>query len=292
MTTIESNFKVLVAPFEILNSNLDANEKLVLLVLHSYTNPHTSQAFPAISSLSKLTSLSRSTVQRTIKSLEEKGCLNREARFEYDPKMKTARQTSNIYRLNATPCQPDTLPRVNLTPSPVSDCDTPPCQDDTQSINYDQSIKEIDRLISNATISQFLKSNTENLKMDHIQSIADLYELVKNEKGYSDLMMVEVTDRVLRTYKSDFKACLKTSVFNELNKKRVDQPYKRTGAARAGSAAAASRKPKIDIVKIEGDKESLSQQEIDKIKAKARLLDSGKQSEEADEFDFAEERPF
>lgn len=72
---------------------LPTNPKFVLIMLANYASNERGDCFPAIDTLMEETGLARSTVQRCIKDLAEKGYITTHERWE------NGRQLSNSYRL-------------------------------------------------------------------------------------------------------------------------------------------------------------------------------------------------
>ena len=61
-----------------LQGDITTNEKFVLLGIANHSSPDGTGSWPSIETLGKYTRLSRSTVQRCVKSLVEKGYLHKE----------------------------------------------------------------------------------------------------------------------------------------------------------------------------------------------------------------------
>lgn len=98
---IQDTYRVFVVPVAVLeDSGLSAQEKLVYVVLRSFCSAHKSEVFPSHATICRLSSLSKSTVIRVLKSLQEKGYIIKKHNYKYDTERKTARQTSNIYKLD------------------------------------------------------------------------------------------------------------------------------------------------------------------------------------------------
>jgi hypothetical protein len=74
----------------------NGTNKLVLICLANYADD-TNVCFPNYKTLIKITELSRSTIIRSLKQLQEKGFIEIEERF--DDFYNSKRQTSNLYKL-------------------------------------------------------------------------------------------------------------------------------------------------------------------------------------------------
>jgi len=97
------------------HDNLTSNEVLTLLALANAIGHTTDVAYPSLAKLQKTTKLARRTLQRTLRSLEDKNLLQ----------TILARQGhgSSTYRLLLSPVQPINSPkitRVTLTPPRVT----------------------------------------------------------------------------------------------------------------------------------------------------------------------------
>lgn len=64
------------------DNGLNDKEKLVMLTMYSYANPRSSTSMPSQMEIAKSSSLSKSTVVRTIKSLTEKGWIKKTKRYK------------------------------------------------------------------------------------------------------------------------------------------------------------------------------------------------------------------
>ncbi|MCY9771477.1 hypothetical protein M5X06_32400, partial [Paenibacillus alvei] len=131
----------------------------------------------------------------------------------------------------------------------------------TKITNQNNNIKMIDRLIDSQSLREFLKSKPENLKDEHIEVIAQINQAYINHPGFTQNLFIEKISACLKTYKRNFKACLKKSIENELNK--PTKPLKQTSKA---------KKPVIPTVESK-KQEELSDEELQRIIEKARKLD-------------------
>ena len=98
---------------------MQTNQKFLLIMLANYASNDEGDCYPSVDTLAKDTGLSRTSVQKCLKILAEKGFLEIKTRWE------NGRQLSNLYRLKQvwgeglpeTPrCQPDG--RRGLTDTP------------------------------------------------------------------------------------------------------------------------------------------------------------------------------
>tara|TARA_R100001377_G_scaffold2465_1_gene1636 strand:+ start:772 stop:1407 length:636 start_codon:yes stop_codon:yes gene_type:complete len=94
----------------------NGTNKLVLLSLSNYADDNNT-CFPSFKTLVKITELSRSTIIRSLKDLENKGFINIKERFADINLSK--RQTSNLYTLHIG-YQIDTTQYQNETPPSIS----------------------------------------------------------------------------------------------------------------------------------------------------------------------------
>lgn len=74
---------------------LNGNEKLVFMAIKRHMNSERKISFPSISKISKYSRLCKSTVQKTLKTLEDKGIIEIEHR-----KLENNGNTSNIYTVH------------------------------------------------------------------------------------------------------------------------------------------------------------------------------------------------
>jgi hypothetical protein len=72
---------------------IDTNSKFILIMLANYASSERGDCFPAVDTLMEDTGLARSTVQKCLKQLAEKGYISAHERWE------NGRQLSNSYRL-------------------------------------------------------------------------------------------------------------------------------------------------------------------------------------------------
>lgn len=94
---LKSELRVGIFPVDIFKvPGLTNNEKLVYIVLQSFTNAHENTAFPSYSTIAKLASISRQTAITCVKSLIEKGLIIKEKRF-IENKNGQIERTSNLY---------------------------------------------------------------------------------------------------------------------------------------------------------------------------------------------------
>jgi hypothetical protein len=78
----------------LLKTSLEANTKLVLLVIHTHMNSKSNSAFPSYQTLSNETSLSKRSVILHVKKAVELGWLKKEVRYKGEKDM-----TSNLYTM-------------------------------------------------------------------------------------------------------------------------------------------------------------------------------------------------
>jgi len=101
----------------------NGTNKLVLISLANYADD-TNTCFPSFKTLVNITELSRSTIIRSLKDLENKGLINIKERFV--DINETKRQTSNLYTLlvgfhnDTTQYQNETPPSINKKPQLTS----------------------------------------------------------------------------------------------------------------------------------------------------------------------------
>ncbi len=76
------------------SDKLDLKEKMVFIILKKYADNKTHTAFPSMETISKNAGMSRRTVIRVLSSLEQKGILKKEARYN-----EKGDYTSNLYTL-------------------------------------------------------------------------------------------------------------------------------------------------------------------------------------------------
>ncbi|MCY9508471.1 helix-turn-helix domain-containing protein [Paenibacillus larvae] len=271
----DGKLRAFIVPADILDvPDLTTAEKLVYIALRSYTNPHDSSAFPAYETIAKKASLSRRRVIDVIKSLVEKGLIKKEPRLQVT-KDRKIKNTSNLYTLEmpeprkVKPChQRDSeiiSPGGSETISPGV---VKPFHQGSETISpYQYHLTEsllimIDRLIDSEVIAKFLKSKPENLKYEHIEVIAEINQAYITHPDFTENLLIEKISACLKTYKRSFKACLRKSIENELNKPSF--PVKQRAKA---------KKPAIPIVQPAGQQTGPTDEELQRILNKARKLD-------------------
>lgn len=74
---------------------LNGNEKLVFMAIKRHMNNESKTSFPSLTKISKYSRLCKSTVQKTLKTLEDKGIIEKEHR-----KLENNGNTSNIYTVH------------------------------------------------------------------------------------------------------------------------------------------------------------------------------------------------
>ncbi|MEV2909522.1 helix-turn-helix domain-containing protein [Paenibacillus larvae] len=265
----DGKLRAFIVPADILDvPDLTTAEKLVYIALRSYTNPHDSSAFPAYETIAKKASLSRRRVIDVIKSLVEKGLIKKESRLQVT-KDRKIKNTSNLYTLEmpeprkVKPCHQ----RGSETISPGV---VKPFHQGSETISpYQYHLTKsllimIDRLIDSESLREFLKSKPENLKDEHIETIAEINQAYITHPGYTESLLTEKITACLKTYKNSFKACLNKAIENELNKPVV-KPVK--------PRATKNKKPDIPIVQPSVQQAELTDEELQRIMAKARKLD-------------------
>lgn len=277
----DGQLRIFVVPVDIIDvPDLNIYEQMTYMILRSYVNPTDSTAFPSYSTIAKRGRMSRRSAIRAIEGLVQKGLLNKEIRLDVS-KNRKIRNTSNLYTVN-TPkpmenkevvtdrhqggeCLTDTTPSVSQTPPLVTDRHHPWCPTDTLSKSFrTESFRTmIDRLIDSEVIAKFLKSKPENLKDEHIETIAEINQAYITHPGYTENLLIEKITACLKTYKRNFKGCLKKSIENELNK--PVKPVKQR--------ATKNKKPAIPIVQPTVEQNELTDEELQRIMAKARKLD-------------------
>jgi len=97
---LNSNFAPAVFPADILyDANLDSSERLVLLILFTYTNSHTNTAFPSYQTISERAAISRRSAIRIVERLIEKGYIVKQKNFRESKTKGKIEQTSNLFTL-------------------------------------------------------------------------------------------------------------------------------------------------------------------------------------------------
>lgn len=119
----------------------------------------------------------------------------------------------------------------------------------------------IDRLIDSESLREFL-NKTQDLKPEHVEAIAEINQVYITHPGFTESLLIEKITACLKTYKRSFKACLRKSIENELNK--PTKPVKQRSKA---------KKPAIPIVQPAVQQAELTDEELQRIMAKARKLD-------------------
>ncbi|WP_336791137.1 helix-turn-helix domain-containing protein [Paenibacillus sp. MMO-177] len=255
-------------PIELLeDQNLSSSEKLVYIALYSFVNAHTLQAFPSVSKIAQLASVSERTVQRVMTTLAEKGYLTREAQYRYDPKNKTARQTSNLYSLDI-PEKKDVpgdtmspLPGDTMSPPPVTPCHPP---GDTMS---PQELKDFNSLTDSII-------NNDISRKRSIEFVFDQFKTEITKERFE-----KVVQRVSSYKTNDFTACLHTAVQNEISNMQVavaTADEKRASRSESKPKRTYSRKPKLALAgegKEEPTGTDIDPDKLEKMRALARKLD-------------------
>jgi rubrerythrin len=277
----DGQLRVFIVPVDIMNvQNLTIYEQMTYMVLRSYVNPTDPTAFPSYATIAKRGRMSRSSAIRAVEGLAQKGLIKKEIRLDVS-KNRKIRNTSNMYTL-ITPkpegnkgvvshrhqggeCLTDTTPSVSQTPPLVSHRHHPQYPTDTLSKSFrTESLRTmIDRLIDSESLSlrEFL-NKTQNLKPEHVEAIAEINQVYITHPGFTESLLIEKITTCLKTYKRSFKACLRKSIENELNKptKSVKQRAK-------------AKKPAIPIVQQAVEQTGLTDEELQRILNKARKLD-------------------
>lgn len=93
---------------EVFFSDLSANAKLVRMCLAMHADHHDRRAFPSLNRIAKECSISKSSVIRAIKELEDKGWIKRQQR-----KLASSNYVSTVYLLLAPPNMETNLPSDN-----------------------------------------------------------------------------------------------------------------------------------------------------------------------------------
>ena len=131
--TVLLNRRFALVDTEILESaELDAQEKLIFVVLAAHYNHANGRCDPSLARLVKVSGLSHRTVVRRLESLERKGFIGRERRTD-----ETGRRTSNGYILQGY--APDS---VTLTPAW--------CQADTQTTELNNRRNQNNKITDSA----------------------------------------------------------------------------------------------------------------------------------------------
>lgn len=95
----DGQLRVFIVPVDILDvPDLTTSEKLVYIVLRSFVNPTDPTAFPSYETIAKKASLKRRRTIDIVKSLEEKGLIQKRIRFDVS-KNRKIKNTSNLYTL-------------------------------------------------------------------------------------------------------------------------------------------------------------------------------------------------
>jgi hypothetical protein len=103
-----NNFAPAVFPADIMyDPNLDMSERMVLIVLYTYTNAHTNTVFPSYQTIAERAAITRRSVIRIVERLIEKGYIIKQKNFREAKTKGKIEQTSNLFTLSFRPRQRD-----------------------------------------------------------------------------------------------------------------------------------------------------------------------------------------
>jgi hypothetical protein len=126
---IRDTFRFFIVPLDVLkDKGLTIYEKMVYMVLRSFVNPHNDSVWPSYNQIADLSSMSRRKAITVIEALIQKGYIEREYKFDYNPKQQKVMNENNRYTLKM-PSAPDAPPaevvhRVHQPSAP----DAPPAE--------------------------------------------------------------------------------------------------------------------------------------------------------------------
>jgi hypothetical protein len=99
-----NDFAPAVFPADILyDSNLDSTERLVLLILFTYTNAHTNTAWPSYQTIADRAGLKKRGTIYIVERLIKKGYIQKKEQYQKPVKGGKIEQTSNLYTLFLKP---------------------------------------------------------------------------------------------------------------------------------------------------------------------------------------------
>jgi hypothetical protein len=199
---IKDTLRGFIVPIQVLeDAALTVYEKMVYIVLRSFINPHRSEAWPSIPTISRLSGVSRTQVKRSIESLMGKGYITRvQQRRDYDNSTGKARQTSNIYTID--------LPQSSENPGPdrtdpQSSQDRPPVLAGPPP----QSSQDREELIN----SELIKKNDDD---DRLRLVDSVFDRFKNEIDREKFNTV--VKRVGKYKSNNFEAFLVKAIQTEI----------------------------------------------------------------------------
>lgn len=250
MEKIMDGMRAFVVPVQVLeDEGLSVYEKMVYVVLRSFCNPHKSEAWPSIQTISRLSGISRRQVIRTLKALEDKGYITKRANFIYDPETKKAKQTANIYKLE--------VPGVSVSHSPCVSQTPPPCLTDTPPGDYQAPKQNNDEHI-----------NFKNDDDDRASIIESVWVKVKGE--ISRDQYDRIVDRAKKRKVHNLEAYLIASVETYLSNRETAAAADRNTVPM--STARRLRKPEIPVVSDDGEAVEMSEDQIRHMYELARKL--------------------
>ena len=188
-----------IVPSRVFDEGLNPYELSVLFYLMMRADNEKHTCFPSEKGIAKACGMGKTSVTKSVKSLAEKGLINKEKRYQ-ESKNGLMRQTANIYKINllldgASRTSP---PTNNVVMSPPHDTGMvakqyPPCREITPPIPpRDREINKTKPNITktNITISTELSvdeaEEMEKERFSFLELKRECFEILKNEKGLEE----------------------------------------------------------------------------------------------------------
>ena len=198
-----------IVPSRVFDEGLNPYELSVLFYLLMRADNEKHTCFPSEKGIAKACGMGKTSVTKSVKSLAEKGLINKEKRYQ-ESKNGLMRQTANIYKINllgdgASRTSP---PTNNVGMSPPHDTGMvatqyPPCREITPPIPpRDREINKTKPNITktNITISTELSVDEavemEKFRFSFFEFKRDCFEILKNERGLEEEYVL-LLDRAL-----------------------------------------------------------------------------------------------
>lgn len=99
-----NNFRPAVFPADLMyDPKLSMSERMVMIILYSYTNAHTNTAFPSYQTIADRAAITRSAAIQIVKRLISKEYIIKQENFRKSKAEGKMEQTSNLYTLSYQP---------------------------------------------------------------------------------------------------------------------------------------------------------------------------------------------
>ena len=158
-----------IVPSRVFDEGLTPYELSVLFYLLMRADNENHTCFPSEKGIAKACGMGKTSVTKSVKSLAEKGLINKEKRYQ-ESKNGLMRQTANIYKINllGDGVSRTSPPTNNVVMSPPHDTgmvatQSPPCREITPPIPPRD--REINKTISNITKSNITISTELSLDL-------------------------------------------------------------------------------------------------------------------------------